>query len=805
MRKVQIYIEGVMLDLFNDEQVNLNSTVQNISDISKVFTDFSQSFTVPATKHNNKVFQHWYNSDLEFYDSTSAGGTLSSYDVNIRKDARLELNLTAFRTGKIQLEKANLKDGKVDSYSVTFYGDVTSLKDKFAEDMLSDVDMTSISHTYNGTEVYNRITDHTTDYDVRYPLISSSRYWTNTGGGTDDITVTNGRIVYTELFPAVKIKKLFDVIATYYGVSFNGNFLANERFTKCFLYAKNAKDFQFVTAEQVINFNSVTYASGTPVYSTIDLTNDTISYTELLDLTVSTGPFGQIFLPFYYYIDTNIQPSDTSIDYYIDVYKNGTFSHTVQGIDNNTYNVIQDINSPGLNEQVQLKIRAANTMSITASIRAYWYSPGNANNTYPPSTFEKEVSNISCLTQALAANVDLTTLVPEMKVADFFSGVLKAFNLTCYGTDIDTFQIEPLDDWYALGQIYDITEYTDVKSIDVSRVPLYDKIAFKYQESESVINKQFKALFYRDYGNTEQSFPYDGGEFTIELPFENIMGQKFTGTDLQVAYALDENLSPYTPKPCLMYMYTNQTTSVKFYNGTGEQTITNYLPFGQEVNINGQTDFSLNFSADRSTFSLAPNYDNLYATYYESYLLNLFNVRNRLVSVKTQLPISILTKLELNDRVVIRDKRYVINEMKSNLNTGEVSFTLLLDFREVRIPIAVPTNPGANCVDVPITLGNGVCSVNIATLTAGVTITPSSVTSSQVISVCVPANATPQTLIVTEESNPLFPPILRKYLVTENFERIETENSSAQNIALTVTETYCNGAVNDYTIYITQP
>ena len=283
------------------------------------------------------------------------------------------------------------------------------------------------------------------------------------------------------------------------------------------------------------------------------------------------------------------------------------------------------------------------------------------------------------------------------------------------------------------------------------------------------------------------------------------MGQKFTGTDLQVAYALDENLSPYTPKPCLMYMYTNQSTSVKFYNGTGEQTITNYLPFGQEVNINSQTDFSLNFSADRSTFNLAPNYNNLYATYYESYLLNLFNVRNRLVSVKTQLPISILTKLELNDRVVIRDKRYVINEMKSNLNTGEVSFTLLLDFREVRIPIAVPTNPGANCVDVPITLGNGVCSVNIATLTAGVTITPSTVTSSQVISVCVPANATPQTKIVTEESNSLLPPILRKYVVTEAFENVITEDSAAQTIELTVTETYCNGAVNDYTIYITQP
>tara|TARA_Y100001937_G_scaffold123500_1_gene186477 strand:+ start:869 stop:3262 length:2394 start_codon:yes stop_codon:yes gene_type:complete len=797
MRKIQIYIEGVMLDLFNDEQVNLNSTVQNISDISKVFTDFSQSFTVPATKHNNKVFQHWYNSDLEYYDPTSAGGTLSSYDVNIRKDARLELNLTAFRTGKIQLEKANLKDGKVDSYSVTFYGDVTSLKDKFGEDMLSDVDLSTLDHLYTGTEVFNRITDQTTDYDVRYPLISSSRYWTNTGGGADDITVTNGRIVFTELFPAVKIKKLFDVIATHYGVSFNGNFLTNERFTKCFLWAKNTKDNTFVSSAMKVDFASVVYASGSvPPHSSADLTNDKIIY----DYNTTTPGISLAPSLAFFVIKFSIVPSNTATTYYIDVHRNGVFSHTVQGSDVNSYILVNDQNTPGLDEEIEIYVRVANSMNIDTSIYCSTQLQFSSGNFAYLDEF-----TITGATQTIVGNTSLSSLVPEIKVADFFSGVLKTFNLTCYGTDIDTFQIEPLDEWYSLGQIYDITEYTDVSSIDVQRVPLYNKIAFKYQESESVINKQFKALFYREYGNTEQSFPYDGGEFTIELPFENLMGQKFTGTDLLVAFALDENLSPYTPKPCLMYMYTNQTTSVKFFDGTSEQTITNYLPFGQEVNINGQTDFSLNFSADRSTFSLAPNYDNLYATYYESYLLNLFNVRNRLVSVKTQLPISILTKLQLNDRVVIRDKRYVINEMKSNLNTGEVSFTLLLDFREVRIPLVVPTNPGANCVDVPITLGNGVCSVNIATLTAGVTITPSTVTSSQVISVCVPANATPQTLIVTEESNSLLPPILRKYLVTETFENIVTENSSQQSIELTVTETYCNGAVNDYTIFITQP
>ncbi len=44
-RIVGLFIEGVQVELFNDEQINVTSSVQNISDISKVFTDFSQSFT----------------------------------------------------------------------------------------------------------------------------------------------------------------------------------------------------------------------------------------------------------------------------------------------------------------------------------------------------------------------------------------------------------------------------------------------------------------------------------------------------------------------------------------------------------------------------------------------------------------------------------------------------------------------------------------------------------------------------------------------------------------------------------------
>ena len=47
--------EGVLteVELFQDESVTLTQTLQNIKDISKVVTDFTNTFAVPASKNNN--------------------------------------------------------------------------------------------------------------------------------------------------------------------------------------------------------------------------------------------------------------------------------------------------------------------------------------------------------------------------------------------------------------------------------------------------------------------------------------------------------------------------------------------------------------------------------------------------------------------------------------------------------------------------------------------------------------------------------------------------------------------------------
>jgi hypothetical protein len=61
---IQIKIEGTRLDLYKDEGIVLKQLIKDFRDPKSLFTDFSRSFTVPASKTNNKLFKHYYNVNI---------------------------------------------------------------------------------------------------------------------------------------------------------------------------------------------------------------------------------------------------------------------------------------------------------------------------------------------------------------------------------------------------------------------------------------------------------------------------------------------------------------------------------------------------------------------------------------------------------------------------------------------------------------------------------------------------------------------------------------------------------------------
>lgn len=792
MRTVQVYIEGQRLDLFKDEIISVTSKQQDISDISKIFTDFSQSFSVPSTPKNDAIFQHFYQNDVN-----------STIDHNIRRDAYIEIDLTTFRRGKISLEKSEVKNNQAYSYQITFYGDITSLKDKFADDKIQDLTLLNIyAHDYTATEIENRVTDGATNYVVRYPLITR-RYLTYDDGGVNDINTNSGAINYSELFPAIRLAAIFGAMQGKYGVTFDGTFLTDKRFQNCFLYCQNANDFQFFTTTEDVDFTSggegISNPSSDLYTDYFDLTNDTltivpINYNDAFGVPPSSQ-FWQDKIKHKVLVSANC--TSATATYYIDVFINGVLSVTIDG-QFGIYQQAYTRDNDNINTQDVLNFRVRATESTTVTIAINYYQQGFFPLGGGGSITNQFYANAN---NTLSGDIDPIAYLPDMKVSDFFTGVLKEFNLTCYGIAEGVFQVEPLDDWYAKGAVVDITEYTDIKSIKIDRVKLFNNIQFKYQQSENILNTQFRDLFGREYGDAQIAFDYDGGEYKIEQPFENMQFNRFTNTDLQVGFTIDKDLNSYVPKPMLLYMYDETTTSFKFNTGTGTNTLTEYMPFGQDVKV--LTDnFSLNFNAEISTLTGLVEQNTLFATYYFGYLSNLFNLKNRRTTVKTNLPVSLLTNLRLNDRLVIRDKRYIIESMKSNLNTGDVDLVLINDFRPV---IAIggggPTEPlipsfESQCIDVRILFPNGVVQADITCSNTSVTITPSTLTSEGTVEVCIPDNPNTTTVLKTEDN--------ADYINTEDLDRVRTEDGTIELYTLVVTYTFSNGTQTSNQIFIQQ-
>ena len=759
MRKVSIYIEETResnnyseLELFKDEEININLSVQNVKDISKVFTDFTQSFTVPASSVNNSLLRHYYENAVVLDPA--------EWDNRLRVNAYIEINRTPFRNGKIEIEKANLVKGRVESYTITFYGTLVNLKDTFGEDKLSDLDYKLVDFDYTGTEVEDRITDDTTDYDVRYPLISSDRLWSYGDSTSTDISVTGGAIEHTELFPAVKVPKIFDLIEDKYGITFNGIYLADERFNDLFLYYKSRKFNDSFTAKQVI-----------------DITGGNSDYFNTTTDEVSLGN-----------ISLNITSTSNNNIYYIYVERNGTTLTTLQGQGAQSFNISQ-YQSAG--QTIKCYIYAESSIDITSEYVVFIPDPNNPNiggqvggGTSGGGTTYFSVN----ATNSLTVTSDLTANAPNMKIADFVSGILKMFNLTCTAQTVDTFLIEPLDWWYQKGAVVDITKYVDDSNVDISKVPLYKRLNFKYKESKSFLSKQYELRTGKSYGDLEENFDFNGGEYTVEVPFENLVQSTYEGQDIQVGFCLDENYNSYIPKPILLYQHPKRTMGVsglKFNNGTSTQTITQYIPLGQDAFYNSQY-YTLNFSPEQSTLTNYVLENTLYKNYYSSYLNNLFLYKNRLVSVRCILPISLLTGIRLNDRLIIRDKRYTINNIKSNLNTGEVQLELLSDFREIANDNAIQVTSDAGSVELPVNMLNGSTIVAFSTTSAGVTFSSATKEVDSYITVSYPVNPNLGFELVSEDA-------VDEVVSEDGFYTLQNEQSLVNVIEIDYTYTLTNG------------
>ena len=676
------------LDLFKDEKISITSQIGNANDIGKLYTDYTQSFTIPASKTNNQILSHWYESSVD-----------NGFDHRMRYDAFIEVNTHRFRDGTIQLEKADKKDGFIESYSVTFYGNLVQLKDIIKDDKLNSLNYTSLNHTYNSSAVRSRIVAALAT-DVKYPLIGNAYKYSYQDATATDITTTTGAIKWNELFPAITLSSIFSFIQAKYGVIFTGSFFNLEQWKKLHLYLKPALLMSEITQRFQMDYTSISTTSPFVAFPEFNLTTDTLTSTWSF---VPANAVGDIYI----YINITITPLSGfgNIPYSVFCYRDGELYRTFANLTGTRTVRGEEVrrSTDGSSHKYTFFFSSAQTMNFTSEVvlqRCF-----SASYTVPQTiTRSKAISG----TLSTVSNIDIVNYVPDIKTIDFLTGIIKAFNLMIIPRPNNTYEFAPLEMFYNAGKTLDITEYTYENEMSINKPKLFKSINFKYEESKNVLNEQFKSLYGNAYGdliyNSERIT--ENSTYDIKLPFENVLFELVKqGKLFQTATLIDKDLKPYIPKPMLIYCNGSVTTltgtdRIFTTNSSGGPTvITNYQRFSNEydnmpTDVNHAQLMTMNFGNEQSSWlnELAPQ--GLYFRHYKNFIDNLYNIKTRLIKVKALLPASLLGStvtngagiplgIALNDRLVIRNKRYLINSFTTDLTTGETDLELLTDYRGV--------------------------------------------------------------------------------------------------------------------------
>ena len=200
----EIYDDYTKLELFKDESVSITDTIQNVKDPAKIFAPFSQQFSVPASKHNNKFFKHYYDSEIE-----------NSFDARFQADGLIQLNGIDYKIGKLRLTSVDLKNNVAYSYKLVFTGETVEFKQILAENELSSlIYPDDLNFEYTSDFVKSRLLGSAVNEDVIFPLITHSknmRYGYNGNAGYKD-AITNTYLNYADLKPAIRVKTVFEYL-----------------------------------------------------------------------------------------------------------------------------------------------------------------------------------------------------------------------------------------------------------------------------------------------------------------------------------------------------------------------------------------------------------------------------------------------------------------------------------------------------------------------------------------------------------------------------------------------------------------
>jgi len=704
----------VKVEMFKDESVTLTQTVKNVKDPAKIFTAFTQKFTVPASKKNNKIFRHFYNNGI------------SGFDSRIKVPARLELNTTPFQTGYVKLESSELEFGRPKDYKITFFGNTTTLTQLFGEDTLRNLAwLNNFSFPYDQQEIRDRLSNFPANQIVvdgvtyvnatvvslisneKRFYYSSSRAYTQ---GDGNLYPQSGRVqgVYWEdLKPSLRCEVIFDAIEKTYetitfdrgpGTLFDDNSIAGFEGIYLHLSKKQGKvlsddNNEPKTFPSTINNFPILPTSSADPGTVVDLftSNGTTIFLAIPQDIVNCTGTGIISQNNRVDIDIDVNSAYIGVPYNVRILYNGSVVEELNFVSNDvslTPQTLRQANSG----QVEVIIAPTATMvfdNIKVTVK---------RGLSPFLVCGVHSSFVETGTTTLNINYpfEITSEIPTLKIIEFLSGIFKMYNIIAEVefdqiTQKNNIIMKPYSDFYKIenARKFDITEYVDTKKFESASTLPYNIINYRYKGLETFFADFHKQIIGSEWGTERYRGAEDGvfvgKPYNVEVPFghqkyERLYDENTTNlTELQWGWSVNAEQQPIQGKPLIHRVdYRDEGTNFGFMPTPNTVTyIENYrVPRNDSDN---QVRASLNFFPEASEWSglVYPNV--LFTAFHQEYIEGIFEQSKRMVKVEAFLPDRILIELSLADRFIINGDQYLINSIKTNFSSGKSTIELLTE------------------------------------------------------------------------------------------------------------------------------
>ena len=587
MQVVELYISNTRVDLFEDESVTITDTIVNAKDVAKVFTAFSQQFSLPASSTNNKIFKHYYNFEI-------SGG----FDARIRVSAILKLNGVDYKIGKVKLNSVPMRDNKAYSYKVVFFGDTVTLNDVLGEDKLNDLSFVDKTSGTTTSTTANKLVDSSASFTT---TVSIGDRITNTTDSTiavitaidsnTQLTISDNIFTSGESY-IINLSPFYDPESVYYKMQLNTvNTEQNSVVAPLITHtqrlyfdsvssAAGVGNLKFDTGEDhgvlysdlkyAIRINEIikaienTYTIANNYNSNIVFSNDFFNFSNkaysnlFMWLHRKSGAVDTLSQQTSYPIDIDygtggggdwagINNTSLIINSAFDEGTDQTFSWSINPVNNS---VLYDVSVAKDGIVVFSLSQTSNTTNITANDLG---GIGNLAGTYVTtitSTVEIEFSNViinffaknedypNGLSEQIATGTfflytklifEISAQIPDIKIIDFLTGLFKMFNLVAYVKADGVIYVDTLDNFYATSTTYDVTKYIDVSKSSVDVALPYKEILFTYKGVKSFLADKYTKLFNSTWGAekyNDNNRNLDGGIYKVEAPFEHMMFER---------------------------------------------------------------------------------------------------------------------------------------------------------------------------------------------------------------------------------------------------------------------------------------